>query len=259
MKLISLLLFLLLVTFYFAKGSPQKQIVTGIVTDSLTGEPLPGVHVVIESTQTGTLTDLNGKYSFTRPDIGEVLVFSFVGYVTERITFAGQPVIDLKLSQNVQSLDEVVVIGYGTVKKSDLTGSVASVNSKDIEKAVPVNIQSALQGRVPGLMISSNDGSPGSEDVVRVRGMGIVNSNNPIYVVDGMLIDNGDKSWTGSAIGFLNPSDISSIEVLKDASAQAIYGSRGANGVILITTRKGTEGAPKVTFSSSVSYESLAR
>ena len=259
MKLLTSFLFVLIVNTAVAYSSFQQQNVTGTVTDAVTGSPLYGVNILIEGTMTGTSTDLNGKFALKKPDNGAVITFSFIGYTTEKVTWSGQPVTDVKLSQNIQTLEEVVVTGYGTIKKSDLTGSIAKVSSKDIEKAVPVNIQAALQGRVAGLMISSNDGSPGSEGVVRIRGMGTVNSNNPIYVVDGMLIDNSDKAWHGSTIGFLNPSDISSIEVLKDASAQAIYGSRGANGVILITTRKGTEGTPKVTFSSSVSYESLAR
>jgi TonB-dependent starch-binding outer membrane protein SusC len=259
MKLLTSFIIVLVISTSIAYSSSQQQNITGTVTDATTGEPFPGVHVLIEGTQIGSLTDLNGKFTLPKPENGAILVFSFVGYTNERITWTGQSAIEVKLSQNVTALDEVVVIGYGTIKKSDLTGSIAKVSSNDIEKATPINVQSALQGRVPGLQISSNDGSPGSESVVRVRGMGTVNSNNPIYVVDGMLIDNGDKSWTGSSTSFLNPSDIASIEVLKDASAQAIYGSRGANGVILITTRKGSEGKPKVTFSSSVSYESLAR
>jgi TonB-dependent starch-binding outer membrane protein SusC len=220
---------------------------------------LPGVNVLIEGTQTGVSTDLNGKFSLQKPDDGAIIAFSFVGYTTEKITYTGQPVVDMKLSQAVKELDQVLVIGYGTIKKSDLTGSVASVRSKDIEKSSPLNIQAALQGRVAGLMITSNSGDPGSEATIRVRGIGTVNNNNPIYVVDGMLIDNSEGWNSANNISFLNPWDIASIEVLKDASAQAIYGSRGANGVILITTRKGTEGAPKITFSSSVGYESLAR
>lgn len=259
MKLTSLLLFLLLVTSSTAKGLPQQQIVTGTITDSITGVPLPGVHVVIDSTQTGSLTDINGKYSFPKPDIGKMLVFSFVGYVTERIIYSGQPVIDLKLSQSVLSMDEVIVIGYGTVKKSDLTGSVASVSSKDIEKAVPVNIQSALQGRVAGLVTVSNSGDPAGEGSITIRGIGTVNNNRPVYVVDGVLIEGNPNSMDASNINFLNPFDIASIDVLKDASAQAIYGSRGANGVILITTKKGNAGAPVVSFNSTFTYEGSAR
>jgi TonB-dependent SusC/RagA subfamily outer membrane receptor len=165
--------------------------------------------------------------------------------------------LDMKLSQAVLALDDVVVIGYGTIKKSDLTGAVASVSSKEFEKSSPDNIQSALQGRVAGLMITSSSGAPASEALIRVRGIGTVNNNNPIYVVDGMLIDAGSDN--ASNISFLNTWDITSVEVLKDASAQAIYGSRGANGVILITTRKGSEGLPKVTFSSTIGFNSVTK
>lgn len=259
MKLTVLLLFLFLAGTSVAYSALQEQMVTGTVTDSSSGEPLTGVNVLIEGTQTGVSTDLNGKYGLTTPEKGVIIVFSFVGYTTERITWTGQPLVDMRLSQLVQALEEVVVIGYGIIKKSDLTGSVASVTSKEIEKSSPLNIQSALQGRVAGLMITSNSGDPGSEATIRVRGIGTVNNNNPIYVVDGMLIDNSEGWISANNINFLNPLDIASIEVLKDASAQAIYGSRGANGVILITTSKGTEGAPKVTFSSSVCFEGLAR
>lgn len=259
MKLLTSFLFVLIVSSRVAYSSFQQQNITGIVTDAVSGEPLTGVHVLIEGTLTGTSTDLNGKFNLGKSENGAVIVFSFVGYVTEKIIYSGQPVIDVKLSQNVMTLDEVVVIGYGTIKKSDLTGSVASVSSKDIEKAVPVNIQSALQGRVAGLMVTSNSGDPGSEGTIRVRGIGTVNNNSPIYVVDGVLIDNSDANNPAGNISFLNPADIESIDVLKDASAQAIYGSRGANGVILITTHKGSEGAPKITFSSTFSFESVAR
>jgi|NGEPerStandDraft_6_1074524.scaffolds.fasta_scaffold01063_6 TonB-linked SusC/RagA family outer membrane protein len=258
MKLLTSFFIVLIISTSIAYCAFQQQNVTGTVTDAITGEPFPGVHVLIEGTQAGTLTDLNGKFSLPKPENGAILVFSFVGYTSERVTWSGQVVIDVKLSQDVKALDEVVVIGYGTTKKSDLTGSVASVGSKDIEKTKPVNVESALQGQVAGLMVTSNSGDPGSEGTIRIRGIGSVNNNSPIFVVDGMLIDNSDPNNPAGNISFLNPADITSIDVLKDASAQAIYGSRGANGVILITTRKGSEGAPKATFSSVIGFESVA-
>jgi TonB-dependent starch-binding outer membrane protein SusC len=257
MKLLTSFLFVLIVSTAFAYGSFQQQNLTGTVTDATTGNPLIGVNVLIEGSLIGTTTDLNGKFALKKPENGAVITFSFIGYESQKIRWSGQPVIDIKLSQNVLALDEVVVTGYGTQKKSDLTGSISKVSSKEIGKTSPINVEAALQGRVPGLMISSSDGSPGNEASIRVRGIGTVNDNDPIFVVDGMPIDNSDKTWMANTIGFLNPSDIASIEVLKDASSQAIYGSRGANGVILITTRKGTQGAPKVTFNSSFTYESL--
>ncbi len=253
MKPFLIFVFLSVACAQLARSSPQEKPVTGTVTDAITGEPLPGVNVLIEGSLTGTSTDLNGKFSLAKPANDSVISFSFIGYTTERVSYSGQSVIDIRMSQTIKELDQVVVIGYGTVKKSDLTGSVASVGSKELEKASPVNIQSALQGRVAGLMITAQSGAPGSESVIRVRGIGTVNNNNPIYVVDGMLIDPGQAN-DATNIRFLNPWDIESIEVLKDASAQAIYGSRGANGVILITTRKGTEGLPKITFSSKIGF-----
>ena len=258
MKFTTLLLFLFLAATSIARGAPQEKMVTGTVTDAATGEPLTGVNVLIEGTLTGVSTDLSGKYSLTKTADGAIIAFSFIGYTTEKITYTGQSVIDVKLFQAVMELDQVVVIGYGTIKKSDLTGSVASVSSKEIEKVSPVNIQSALQGQVAGMMITANSGAPGSEATVRVRGIGTVNNNNPIYVIDGMLIDPGQVN-DPTNIRFLNPWDIESIEVLKDASAQAIYGSRGANGVILITTKKGTEGLPKITFSSTIGFSNVTR
>ena len=259
MKLLTSFFIVLAISTSIAYSAFQQQNITGTVTDATTGEPFPGVHVLIEGTKTGTLTDLNGKFSLPEPENGSVLVFSFVGYINERIIWSGQDVIEVKLAQDVKALDEVVVIGYGTIKKSDLTGSVASVASGDIDKTKPVNIESVLEGRVPGLTATAISGAPGSEAIIRVRGIGTVNNNNPIYVVDGMLIDNSDPNNPAGNISFLNPNDISSIEVLKDASAQAIYGSRGANGVILVTTRKGTEGLPKITFSSTIGFDNLIK
>ena len=195
MKLPTLLLFLFLAGTSIANGLPQEKTVTGTVTDAATGEPLTGVNVLIEGTLTGVSTDLSGKYSLPKPADGAIIAFSFVGYTTEIITYTGQSVIDVKLSQAVLELDQVVVIGYGTIKKIRSDGFGRLSEHKGYCKGITGKYSGCpLQGRVAGLMISSNDGSPGSENVVRVRGMGTVNSNNPIYVVDGMLIDNSDMS-----------------------------------------------------------------
>ena len=259
MKLLTLFFIVLVISTSIAYGSSQQQNVTGTVTDATTGEPFSGVHVLIEGTQTGTLTDLNGKFSLPKPENGAILVFSFVGYISERITWSGQVMIDVKLVQDIKALDDVVVIGYGTIKKSDLTGAVGSANIKVIEKTTPVNVEAALQGHVAGLVSTSNSGDPAGEGSITIRGVGTVNNNRPIYVVDGMLIESNPNSTDASNINFLNPFDIASIDVLKDASAQAIYGSRGANGVILITTKKGSAGIPVVTFNTTFTYESSAR
>ncbi len=245
----------------YSKNS-QPTSVKGKITD-VAGIPLPGVTIVIKGTTQGTITDSDGNYSLDNIPADAVLSVSFVGMLTQEVPVSGKGVIDVSLEEETIGLEEVVAIGYGTVKKSDLTGAVSSVRSEDLEKATPVNVQSALQGRAAGIMVSSNSGAPGTEASIRIRGMGTVNNNNPIYVVDGMIVDNSDNNGEdgdnlAKNLNFLNPSDIESVEVLKDASAQAIYGSRGANGVILITTRKGKEGAPKVTFSSSIGITSVS-
>jgi hypothetical protein len=148
MKLLTSLLFVLIVNTSVARTLPQQQMMTGTVTDATTGNLLPGVNVLIEGTKTGTSTDLNGKFSHPKPYDGSVIVFSFIGYVTQKVTYSGQPVIDIKLSPNIQTLEEVVVTGYGTQKKSDLTGAISTVKATYIENSTPVNIEAALQGRV---------------------------------------------------------------------------------------------------------------
>ena len=259
MKPLIILLILFLTCTIDARSAPQEQMITGTVTEAETGNPLPGVNVIIEATVTGTSTDPEGKFTLPRPSNGAVITFSFIGYTPEKVSYNGQSVIDVKLTQEIKELDQVVVIGYGTIKKSDLTGSVASVSSKEIQKSTPVNVESALQGRLAGMMVTSNSGAPGSEATIRIRGIGTVNNNDPIFVVDGVIVDNSAFYNGTRNISFLNPWDIASVEVLKDASAQAIYGSRGANGVILITTKKGSEGLPKVTFSSSIGFNSVTK
>ena len=210
----------------------QEITVSGTITAKESGEPLPGVNIIVENTTVGTISDLDGKYTINVPDASASLSFSFVGYVQQVIPINGQSTIDVVLEEETRELDEVVVIGYGAVKKSDLTGSIASVKTEEINKISTTNVNQAIQGRVAGVMITSASGAPGSQSTVRVRGVSTVNNSDPLYVVDGFPTDN---------ISFLNPSSIESMEVLKDASATAIYGNRGAAGVILITTKKGSE------------------
>lgn len=238
---------------------PQQEIeITGHITDASTGEALPGVNIVVEGTAIGEITDSEGNYSITIPSENMVLVFSYVGYATKSVTVAGQRIINLAMSPEAQEIDEVVAIGYGTIKKSDLTGAVSSIKQAEIEKAAPINVQTALQGRASGVYISQNSGAPGREPVIRIRGTGTINDLAPIYVVDGMIMDNSDSRNEANTINFLNPADIESIEVLKDASATAIYGSRGAHGVILISTLKGFDSSPKVNFSSQIGFAKAA-
>ncbi len=253
------LLFFISTTIASSAISPQQEIeIIGQVTDASTGEALPGVNIVLEGTATGEITDIEGDFAITVPGESAVLVFSYVGYSTVSVAVGSQRTINLALTREAQEMDELVVIGYGTIKKSDLTGSISSIKQADIEKASPVNIQSALQGRAAGVLVSQNSGAPGREPVIRIRGTGTINAFAPIYVIDGMIMDNSDLRNQANSINFLNPADIESIEVLKDASATAIYGSRGAHGVILVTTRKGFVSSPKVTFNAQLGFAKAA-
>ncbi|HEX5172074.1 MAG TPA: TonB-dependent receptor [Cyclobacteriaceae bacterium] len=219
-------------------SNAQTKTVSGKVTSSEDGSALPGVNVIVQGTTKGTTTNIDGAYSIELGPGENSLSFSFVGFQQQTVLVDNRAVIDISLAPDTQTLQEVVVIGYGVVKKSDLTGAVASVRGEDLTKIPAVSPMQALQGKVAGLQVTSNSGAPGASSVVRIRGTGTFNNANPIYVVDGVILDN---------IDFLNSGDIESIEVLKDASATAIYGSRGANGVILVTTRKGVEGKEGVT------------
>ncbi|MFC4871684.1 SusC/RagA family TonB-linked outer membrane protein [Negadavirga shengliensis] len=224
--------------------------VSGTVTDE-NGEPMPGVTVIIEGTSVGTITDIDGKYTLEAEE-GTVLIFSFVGYENQRRAVSSSNIIDVKMMEDARSLDEVVVVGYGTVKKSDLTGSVAQVKAAEINAFPTSNIMQALSGRAAGVQVIQNTGAPGSPISVRIRGTNsIQGGNEPLYVIDGFPFSGNPTN--------LNNFDIESIEVLKDASATAIYGSRGANGVVLITTKQGKEGTTKVDFESSYSVQSLRK
>ncbi|MDR7130892.1 TonB-linked SusC/RagA family outer membrane protein [Algoriphagus sp. 4150] len=226
-----LILFLLLFSLFIVHDSfGQTNVpVQGTVLDS-SGQPLPGVNVVIKGTSTGTITDLDGKYSLDLPE-DAILVFTFVGFNAQEIPIGGRSTIDVTLEEDLSDLEEFVVVGYGIQRKSDLTGAISSVKSEDISRLPVSDVTQSLQGRVSGVQITQNSGAPGAGSTVRIRGVGTLNNSSPLYVVDGMLLDE---------IDFLNPNDVESMEVLKDASATAIYGSRGANGVIIVTTKQGS-------------------
>ncbi len=219
--------------------------VSGTVTSSDYESPLPGVNVYIKGTMRGVMTDVDGTYSIQVEENDKVLVFSFIGYQNAEIPINDKTTIDVVLQLEKQALDEIVVIGYGTVKKSDLTGAVSSVAAEDISKITSSNPVQSLQGMVSGVRVSSTSGAPGAAPSVRIRGVGTFNNSAPIYVVDGVILDD---------ISFLNAADIQSMEVLKDASATAIYGSRGANGVIIVSTKQGTIGEPKISYNLSGEY-----
>jgi len=232
----------------------QQVRVSGTVTDAADRMTLPGVNVVVKGTLTGTITDVNGAYSLMASP-GDVLVFTFIGYLPQEVPVGDRTVVDVALRTDVQALDEVVVIGYGTVKKSDATGSVAAVSSKDFNKGAITSPQDLLVGKSAGVVITTAGGAPGSGATIRVRGGSSLNaSNDPLIIIDGVPIDNNNVSGSSNILSFVNPNDIETFTVLKDASATAIYGSRASNGVILITTKKGQAGSPlTVSYDGNVS------
>ena len=231
--------------------SEQQKTISGKVTDS-SGTGLPGVSVVVKGTTTGTITDVNGKYTIPGPAANAVLQFTFVGMKMQEVPIGGKTTINIVLVEETIGIEEVVAIGYGTQKKSDISGSVVSVNREEMMKKAPTNILQGLQGAAAGVIVTAQDGAPDANAAIRIRGVATINgSAKPLYVVDGVQV--GDNA------NFLNPSDIESIEILKDASATAIYGSAGANGVIMISTKRGTVGSTHVIFSADYGVQTLAR
>ncbi len=224
--------------------------VKGVVTSATDNEPLIGATIQVKGTGTGTITDFDGNYSLTNVPAEGVLVFSSVGYESQEIKVDGRLVINVAMKDASELLDEVVVIGYGVVKRSDLTSSIATVKGEEITEIVTGNAMSALQGKINGVQVTSA-GGPGAQPKVLIRGVTTVNNSDPLYVVDGMPV--------GGSINFLNSNDIESMEVLKDASAAAIYGTRASNGVILITTKKGIAGKTNINFSTSVGFQTLSK
>ena len=225
----------------FPLGAMAQSVVKGTVNDEA-GEPIIGATVKVDGTQTGAITDFNGNYSVEAAS-NATLVFSYVGYETQSVKVNGRNTIDIVLKEDANTLSDIVVIGYGTMKKSDITGSVVSVNTEDMMKRAPINVAQGLQGAAPGVIVTMQDGSPDAKAQVRIRGVATINgSAAPLYVVDGIQV--------GSNADFVSPSDIESIDVLKDASATAIYGSAGANGVIMITTKHGSKGKTNINIAA---------
>lgn len=241
-----------------AKFIPIQELsVSGTVQDE-SGISLPGVNVIVEGTSVGTVTDATGNYTLSVPSGESVLVFSFIGYVTQQVPVNGRTVINITMATDVTTLSEVVVIGYGTQRKSDLTGSVGTVKAEDIQERQLPSLNQALAGRIPGVAVNVNSGRPGGQTSVRIRGSSSINaSNNPLYVIDGVILPVGTQTQNSNAIDFINPADIASVEVLKDASATAIYGARGANGVILITTKRGSKTGGKITYDLQLSVPTI--
>jgi len=227
-------------------GFGQEIALTGIVTDASDGSSLPGVTVVLKGTTSGAVTDIDGKYTL-KVKANDVLVFSYVGYTTREITYIGQKTINVALSVGVQSLNELVVIGYGSVKKSDATGSVTAIDKKSFNQGQISSPQQLIIGKIPGVQVTTLGGAPGGDAVIRIRGGSSLNaSNDPLVVIDGVPVDNTSTAGARGSLSMINPDDIDTYTVLKDASATAIYGSRASNGVIIITTKKGVAGSKKI-------------
>jgi TonB-dependent starch-binding outer membrane protein SusC len=226
--------------------NPTQQLkVTGSVSDATTGEPLAGVNILVEGTNQGVITDINGNYSVVVTGPATVLVFSYIGYVSQKITVGTQSVIAVKLAQDIQNLEEVVVVGYGTTRKATATGAVASAKGDEIRQSPNANLSNNLIGRLPGVVSVTRSGEPGQDgSIIRIRGTNTFGKTDPLFVVDGIANRSMER---------LDPSDIETVTVLKDASA-AIYGSQAANGVVLITTKRGQMGKPKITFSMNGGY-----
>ncbi|HPR31037.1 MAG TPA: TonB-dependent receptor [Prolixibacteraceae bacterium] len=231
-----ILLFFLLIIHTFAFGQGIQ--ITGMVSDD-SGQPLPGVNVVLKGSTVGTTTDFNGNYILSVKKESDVLVFSFIGYLDQSVTVGTQNVINVVLKEDILQLNEVVAIGYGIQKKSDVTGSVSSIKAESIKDMPTTRIDEAIQGKAAGVMVLQNSGQPGAAPVIRVRGLATINGGTPLVIIDGV---------SGGSLGDLNPADIESIEILKDAASQSIYGAAGGNGVILVTTKRGKTEKLSVTF-----------
>ena len=241
----------------FGQGSGRT--IKGKMLDAVTKEALVGGNVLIKGTTKGATADANGQYSISVSDENAVLVFRFLGYDNQEIKVGSSAIIDVSLKPNASSLEQVVVVGYGTQKKTDVTGSVKSVSNEAFNKGIINSPEQLLQGKVAGVNVTSATGEPGGTQGITIRGPGgLRTGSTPLFVIDGLALDNSSTGG-GNPLNFLNPQDIEKIDVLKDASATAIYGARGANGVVLITTKKGKAGFSTVNFSSSLGISTIAR
>ncbi|HRJ14735.1 MAG TPA: SusC/RagA family TonB-linked outer membrane protein, partial [Saprospiraceae bacterium] len=262
---------LLLVAFMLlGTWAMAQRTISGTVTDAATKEPLIGANVLVVGTSAGTITDIDGTYSVSVPAGATELEFSYTGYASQKVAIGASSKVDVSLSAG-RLLDEVVVVGYGTVRKGDATGAVVAISDKDFNKGVIASPEQLLQGRAAGVQITAASGEPGAGVNIRIRGTSSVRAgNNPLFVVDGVPLDGRDDSAGGTDFGagsssarnplnFLSPEDIETMTVLKDASAAAIYGSRGANGVVLITTKKGKVGTSNATFSAQTSVSNVLK
>ncbi len=261
---------LLVAAMLFCNMAMAQRTITGVVTDAENGEPLIGANVLVVGTSSGAVTDIDGSYSIELPSDATQLEFSYTGYTSQTVTVGASNTLDIALRAG-ETLDEIVVTGYSTQRRRDLTGSVASLNEKDFNQGVIVAPDQLIQGRTPGVQVVNNSGQPGGATTVRIRGNASIRAgNSPLFVVDGVQLTGastkpgtnaGDLGSTppSNPLNYLNPNDIESIQVLKDASATAIYGSRGANGVVLITTKRGQTGDPRVNVNTSLGFSGVLK
>ena len=236
--------------------------ITGTVTDAENGEALPGVSVVVKGTTIGAVTDFEGNYSISVPNADVMLVFSFVGMETQTFAVGSSTTIDVLMTVDAIKMDEVVVIGYGTSTREANTGAVTILDEDALKDVPELSFDKMLAGKAAGVQVTATSGQPGASSQIRIRGTSSLNAGNePLYVVDGIPIMQGDQSYftnTGNALAMINPSDIESITILKDAAAASVYGSRAANGVILITTKSGKKGKSTVNLRATYGVTSLA-
>jgi TonB-dependent SusC/RagA subfamily outer membrane receptor len=231
----------------------NKHVIKGVVTDSKQ-EPLIGAAVIVKgNTSQGTVTDVNGQFTLSVSDQNQTLIVSYIGMMQQEVAINSKSQnLKIVLLEDKKQLDEVVVVGYGTSKKSDISGSVVSVNKDEMLKKVPTNIVQGMKGMAAGVVVSAQDGSPDANSSIQIRGVATINGDSkPLYVIDGVVV--------GKDANFLNPSDVESMEILKDASATAIYGSAGANGVVMITTKHGSVGSAHITFTADYGIQNLAK
>ena len=229
--------------------------VTGTVVDETDGEPIIGATVKVKGSAAGVVTDIDGNFSIDAAQ-GQTLEVSYIGYTTLPVKVSKSGHLTIRLSEDTHQLDQVVVVGYGTMKRSDLTGAVSSIDEKAIKQGVNTNIEQAMQGRIAGVQVTQNSGAPGGGISVQIRGVNSLSANEPLYIIDGIAVS-GQTDGNSSALSGLNPSDIVSLEVLKDASATAIYGSRASNGVVLITTKRGQEGQTQVQYEGYMGWQQI--
>ena len=240
-------------------ATPQDLEVSGSITDS-NGQPLPGASILEKGTTNGTQTNFDGEFSINVASQDAILVVSYLGFITKEVSQNNQAELTIILEEDASKLEEVVVVGYGTQKKSDVTGSIASIKSEDFNQGVVTNPGQLLQGKLAGVNVASVSGEPGATQNIIIRGVGSLRSGTtPLFVIDGFPIDNSSTGLESNPLNFINPQDIESMDVLKDASATAIYGARAANGVVVITTKKGKSGKTKMNLSVSTAISNIAR